>query len=421
LREIALSGRQFTWASRREQPTYEKLDRVLASISWEQKFPLVTVRALTRANSDHTPILIDSGVKAHVGNQAKFSLELHWLRQEGFFDMIVKEWNSAIGGANPMEIWLNKLRHIRRFLKGWAKNQSGKYKKEKERLQNIIDHLDVKAETNILDTNEREELKKANDCLNKLRREEESKWAQRAKVKHIQEGGNNTKYFHLIANGKHRKKKIFQLEQQEGTIVGEDNLKVYITEFYKKLFGAPAPTNISLVESDIHDITQISPLENEILTAPFTSEEVFEAISQMELNKAPGPDGFPAEFYQTFWTVIKDDLMALFSQFTKGELPLYKLNFGVITLLPKKENAVQIQQYRPICLLNVCFKIFTKVGTNRISGIAPRVIKPTQSAFMPGRNILEGVVILHETIHELHSKKLDGCCLKSILRKLMIR
>ena len=107
--------------------------------------------------------------------------------------------------------------------------------------------------------------------------------------------------------------KKIQLEQQEGTIVGEDNLKVYITEFYKKLFGAPAPTNISLDEEEIQDITQISLVENNILTAPFTEEEVFEAISQMELNKAPGPDGFPAEFYQKFWEVIKYDLMALFS------------------------------------------------------------------------------------------------------------
>jgi endonuclease/exonuclease/phosphatase family metal-dependent hydrolase len=85
LREIALTGRQFTWASRREEPIYEKLDRVLASISWEQNFPLVPVRALTRADSDHTPILIDSGVKEHLGNQSKFSFELHWLRQEVFF------------------------------------------------------------------------------------------------------------------------------------------------------------------------------------------------------------------------------------------------------------------------------------------------------------------------------------------------
>lgn len=99
LREIALSGRQFTWASRRDNPTYEKLDRVLASIAWEQKFPLVTARALTRAGSDHTPILIDSGVKAHLGNKPRFSFELHWLRQEGFYETIVKEWESVRGGG----------------------------------------------------------------------------------------------------------------------------------------------------------------------------------------------------------------------------------------------------------------------------------------------------------------------------------
>ena len=127
-------------------------------------------------------------------------------------------------------------------------------------------------------------------------------------------------------------------------------------------------------------------------------KEVYEAISQMELNKAPGPDGFPAEFYKTFWEIIRNDLMALFVQLKQGNLSLFKLNFGVITLIPKKENAVQIQQYRPICLLNVSFKIFTKVGTNRITEIAQKIIRPKQSAFMPGRHILEGVVVLHETI-----------------------
>ena len=60
--------------------------------------------------------------------------------------MIVKEWNSVLSRPDPMENWLNNLRHIRRLLKGWAKNLSGKYKKEKERLLNIIDQLDLKAE-----------------------------------------------------------------------------------------------------------------------------------------------------------------------------------------------------------------------------------------------------------------------------------
>jgi hypothetical protein len=45
--------------------------------------------------------------------------------------MIVKEWKSVVGGASPMEVWLNKLRHIRRFLKGWAKKSKWKVQKRK--------------------------------------------------------------------------------------------------------------------------------------------------------------------------------------------------------------------------------------------------------------------------------------------------
>ena len=104
--------------------------------------------------------------------------------------------------------------------------------------------------------------------------------------------------------------------------------------------------------------------------------------------------------------------MSMFYQLHSGELQLFKLNFGVITLLPKKENAVQIQQYRPICLLNVSFKIFTKVATIRANTVAETIISPTQSAFMPGRHILEGVVVLHETIDYLHRKKMDGVIFK---------
>ena len=110
--------------------------------------------------------------------------------------------------------------------------------------------------------------------------------------------------------------------------------------------------------------------------------------------------------------------MAMFWQLHQGGLPLYKLNFGVITLIPKKEDADQIQQYRPICLLNVSFKIFTKVGTNRITEIANKVIRPTQTAFMSRRHILEGVVVLHETIHELHRKNMYGVLLKLTLKNL---
>ena len=75
-------------------------------------------------------------------------------------------------------------------------------------------------------------------------------------------------------------------------------------------------------------------------------------------------------------------------------------------------DAKQIQQYRPICVLNVSFKIFTKVGTNRLNKVARTVVSPSQIDFMLGRNIRERVVILHETIHELHTKKRDGVIFK---------
>ena len=117
-------------------------------------------------------------------------------------------------------------------------------------------------------------------------------------------------------------------------------------------------------EDNNQNMPQVSPEKNLTLTQDITEKEVFEAINQTEHNKAPGPDGFPAEFYQKFWHIIKEDLMAMFSQLRAGDLALFKLNFGIVTLIPKKEDASRIEQYRTICLLNVSLKIFTKVGRN---------------------------------------------------------
>ena len=169
------------------------------------------------------------------------------------------------------------------------------------------------------------------------------------------------------------------------------------------------------------DTPQVSPEKNDILISPFTESEVKEVVFQMEHNKAPGPDGFRVEFYQFFWGVIKDDLLALFDGLHREALDLYNLNFGIIILIPKIQNATKIQQYRPICVLNVSFKIFTKVDTNRLNKVAKTVVSPMHTAFMPGRNIMEGVVILHETIDELHTKKRDDIIFKIDFEKALIR
>jgi hypothetical protein len=69
-----------------------------------------------------------------------------------------------------------------------------------------------------------------------------------------------------------------------------------------------------LCGNSLSHIPQISSVENIILTYDFTEEEVYEAISQMEHKKVPGPDEFPFEFYLKNWSIIKNDLMALFIQ-----------------------------------------------------------------------------------------------------------
>jgi len=158
-------------------------------------------------------------------------------------------------------------------------------------------NLDVEAEERDLSDAEREQLALARDSLSALLREEELKYFQRAKVKDVLLGDNNTRYFQMIANGKHRKKHIYFLEHGSEKIDTQADLQKYITEFYKKLFGEPEDSLLSLDEEEHHDFQRVSNVENSILTAPFLEKEVKEAIFQMEHNKAPGPDGFPAEFY----------------------------------------------------------------------------------------------------------------------------
>jgi hypothetical protein len=77
----------------------------------------------------------------------------------------------------------------------------------------------------------------------------------------------------------------------------------------------------------VEDIPQVTDTESEMLVAEFSEKEIREAIFQMKYNKAPRPDGFPAEFYQVFWSLIKDDLMAMFRDIHIVNLPLFMSQF----------------------------------------------------------------------------------------------
>jgi len=132
----------------------------------------------------------------------------------------------------------------------------------------------------------------------------------------------------------------------------------------------------------------------------------------MEKNKAAGPDKIPVEFYQSCWNIIKADILDLFNDFHNRKLDVKRLNYGVITLLPKVQDATKIQQFRPICLLNCLYKWITKVLTIRLEKVIDKLILSTQSAFLKGRNIMNGILTLHEVLHETKRKNEIGVVLK---------
>jgi len=104
--------------------------------------------------------------------------------------------------------------------------------------------------------------------------------------------------------------------------------------------------------------------------------------------------------------------MQLFLDFHEGKVDISRLNYGVITLLPKVSDATKIQQCRPICLLNCLYKLITKVLTVRLEKTAEKLIHHNQTAFMKGRNIMSGIMILHEILHETKRTKQIGVILK---------
>jgi hypothetical protein len=109
LRELEMMGRKFTWANNLASQTFEKLDRILVTTEWEEKFPLSTVRALTREVSDHTPLLLNTGEPTNAHTQHMFKFELGWLLRDGFIDMIKGLWTSTTFGQTPMERWQGKI------------------------------------------------------------------------------------------------------------------------------------------------------------------------------------------------------------------------------------------------------------------------------------------------------------------------
>jgi hypothetical protein len=115
-------------------------------------------------------------------------------------------------------------------------------------------------------------------------------------------------------------------------------------------------------------------------------------------NKSPGPDGFNFAFVKAMWSLIKVEIRIMFDQFHGiGTLPKSFTSYFV-ALIPKVNSSFELGDFRPISLLGCLYKIIAKVLTARLARVMDRLVASTQLAFLKGRQLVDGVVVVNEVV-----------------------
>ncbi|GKV19445.1 hypothetical protein SLEP1_g29706 [Rubroshorea leprosula] len=175
------------------------------------------------------------------------------------------------------------------------------------------------------------------------------------------------------------------------------------TSYFNDLFSSSHSINIEQVMRCIE--RQGTSEDNRYLLKEFKAEEVIEAIFQMHSLKAPGPYGMSPGFFQHFWPVVGKGVIEACLEFLNNGNSLPKeLNITHIIMIPKVGEPKVIGDLRPISLCNVIYRIIAKVLANRLKQVLSRVISVEQSAFLPGRWIIDNLLVAFEALHYMNSR-----------------
>ena len=153
------------------------------------------------------------------------------------------------------------------------------------------------------------------------------------------------------------------------------------------------------------------------LEKPFTEEEVFSALHELNGEKSPGPDGYTVAFWQFSWETIKGEVMFVFKDFFVSSKFVKSLNSTFIVMVPKKEGADDFKDFRPISLVGSLYKLIAKVLGNRLKKVMSRLVNKAQNAFVEGRQILDASLIANEVIDSMTRRKEKGILCKFDVEK----
>jgi hypothetical protein len=159
-----------------------------------------------------------------------------------------------------------------------------------------------------------------------------------------------------------------------GPITEKSAIQAHVYNFYQELMGTEEPQLLTLVQGLWAADQCVSPKENCRMAITFSERYLDEVLAQTKTETAPGLDGLPVAFFKSFWNLVRPLILGILNDFTLGRVDISRLNFDVLSLLPKAPGADSIKLFHPIALINIVFKFISKAFAIRLAPVAHRTI-----------------------------------------------
>ncbi|KAK2661119.1 hypothetical protein Ddye_007652 [Dipteronia dyeriana] len=329
-----------------------------------------------------------NSVRGQRDRRPRFHYERGWENKKGCLELIqaaLKEGN----GDNYMSKMVNKLGSCERNLQRWNKDNKRKLNESISLKRNELFCL---SETGGLVDWTR--YRKVERELDNLLYKEETLWHQRSRVLWLKWGDRNTKFFHAKAYARRSCNMIRELYDDDGIWQTKDEeMVIIINNYFSSPFSNSQPSSNDLEGVFGSVESRLLPHLRDFLDGQFTTYEIRCDLFQMNPSKAPSSDGFPVDFYQKFWPVIREDVTQLCLEcLNRGRL-VVRFNHYLLYLIPKVKKVERMSGLNPISLCNVIFKCISKAFAKRLRNVLNSVIADTQSAFIPGRCITDNDMV----------------------------
>ncbi|KAK2446576.1 hypothetical protein QL285_017365 [Trifolium repens] len=255
--------------------------------------------------------------------------------------------------------------------------------------------MDVRGELMPLSVEEVSLRKRWFEVLWHLLKGKESVLMQRSRSKWLTEGDYNTKFFHACIKSRGSRNYLNALKVDNSWLESPTEIRQAVVSYFANHFQS-SMVNRPRLDGIVFPV--ISDQDNSLLSERFSLEEIHGVVMDCDGNKSPGPDGFNFSFIKSFWYLLKDEVNLLFQQFYDNELLPKSFSSYFVALIPKVKSPFELNDYRPISLLGCLYKIVAKVLASRLAKVMGSIIAPNQSAFLKGRLLVDGVLVVNEVV-----------------------